>query len=865
MFRKQREAELKREIDAHLEEEASERMENGATADSANWEARRKFGNLTAVSEMCREIWGWSSLERLLADVRGGLRQMMKNPSWSAVAVVTLALGIGANTAIFSVVSSVLLRPLDYNDPERLITIWNKGHGSTASPADFLDWKKSATTFSGLAAASGWSANLSGQDRMEQVPAMQLSEGMFELLGVPPLLGRTFLKEEHEPGRDRALVLSYGFWQSRFGGDVSIVGRTVPVNGSAYTIVGVMPERFQFAPYWMTDPQVWAPMAASDRDASRANHFLRIFGRLKPGVSVETANAEMTAISQRLADAYPATNAKKIAEVFPLAEKVTGGVRDSLIALLVAVGFVLLTACANIANLALVQASARQREFAIRTALGAGRVRVIRQLLTESLVLACIGGALGMLLAWIGVDALKVLIEQGPSRLRIPRASEIRVDAMALLFTTALSIGTGLISGVFPALAATRRASHDSLKEGSRGSEGSKGLQTRGALVVTELALCMVLLAGAGLLLRSFLHLRTLDPGFNPHNLLTMTVSLAGQPDYVGEKRASFYREVLRNLQSLPGVQSASLVNHLPIGGDTWRGRVRVEGRPAPAPGEEITAIYRVVSAGYFQTMGIRLLAGREFNESDRTSAVIINEKLAQRLFPGENPLGRQLVDRGTIIGISRNVKQESWGGDSDNEFYVPLDSSEFITSPHFARAFITVVMRTSVPPETMANAARSQVSAINKEAPVSAPRSMETIAASSMWQTRFYLLLLGIFATVGLVLAAVGIYGVMAFSVSRRTREIGIRVAMGARRGQVLWMVLGQGMKLVVTGILIGAALAAVAVRGLKSMLYGVTPGDSLTFALIPLVLMVAAAFACFVPARRASSVDPMTALRME
>ena len=865
MFRKRREDDLHREIHAHLEEEASERVENGALPDAAYWAARRKFGNLTGVKEVCREMWGWGSLERLMTDIRGGLRQMAKNPAWSAVAVATLALGIGANTAIFSVVNTVLLQPLDYKDPEQLVTIWSRRQGSTVSPADFLDWKKSATTFSGMAAASGWYANLAGPDRTEQIPAMQVSDGMFEMLGVPPLLGRTFLPEEHQSGRDRVVVLSHRLWQSRFGGDVSIAGRTITINGIACTVAGVMPEHFQFAPYWFTDPQLWAPMTLSDRETDRGNHFLRVFGRIKPDVKMETAKAEIATISQRLADAYPQTNAQKIAEVFPLAEKVTGGVRESLIVLLAAVGFVLLTACANLANLSLVQASARQREFAIRTAMGAGHWRVMRQLITESLVLACIGGVFGMLLAWVGVDALKALIEQGPARLRIPRASEIRVDMIALLFTGALSIATGVVFGVFPALSATRRSSHSALKEGSRGSEGSKGLRTRGVLVVVELALSMVLLAGAGLLLRSFMHLRSLDPGFDPRNLLTMSVSLAGQPDYVGPKRAVFYRDMIQNLQALPGVRSAALVNHLPVGGDTWRGRVRVEGRPEPAPGEEVTGIYRVVSPNYFQTMRIQLLAGREFTDSDRTPVVIVNEKLAQRLFPGESAVGRRLEGRGTIIGVSRNVKQESWGGNSDNEFYVPLAGSEFMESPHFARSSITVVIRTSFSPVSLTGAAKSVVWSLNKEAPVSAVRSMDEVAASSMWQTRFYLLLLGLFAALALVLAAVGIYGVMAFAVSRRTREIGIRIAMGARRREVIWMVLKQGMQLVLLGVAVGACAAFAAVRGITSMLHGVKPSDPLTFALIPVVLVGAAAIACLVPARRASSVDPMVALRAE
>ena len=799
-------------------------------------------------------------MESLCQDLRYGLRGLAKNPGFTLVAVLTLALGIGANSAIFSVVNAVLLRPLPYREPERIVTALRGGWFPIA-PANFLDWRAQQSAFEQIGAAQAWGPTLTGRERPEQVGALQVTSDLFSVLGVSPALGRTFLPGEDQPGAGKVVVLSHHLWQRRFGGDPALVGQTITLNGDGYTVVGVMPAGFQFAPFWVTNAELFAPLNLGPRAGDRAGQSLRVFARLKEGVTREQAQAEMNAISRRLEQQYPETNKNSDIRIDPLHEKVAGKVRPALLVLLGAVSFVLLIACANVANLLLARSAARRKEIAVRAALGAGRVRLIRQLLTESMLLGLAGGGLGLLLAGWGINLLVAL-----SPANLPRVETISLDLRVAGFTLAVALATGLIFGLAPALQASKLDLNEALKEGGRGStEGLRRNRVRGALVVAEVALALVLLIGAGLMIRSFRRLQAVDAGFDPRRVLTLTVQTSGPKYATGAQRAAFFDQLLPRLAALPGVASASAINHLPLAGDTWTLGFAVEGRPAPAPGERQGAVYRIVRPGYFRTMGMTVLNGRDFTDQDRAGApgvAMINETFARSVWPNEDPIGKRIRvnDDGPnpreVIGVVKDAKQSEWTADARREVYL-----SHLQTP--TPSYLTLVLRAAGEPLGLAAAVQREVWSIDQDLPVAKVASLEQVVADAVGQPRFNLLLLNLFAAVALALAAVGIYGVMAYSVAQRTHEIGIRLALGARAGDVLKLVVGQGLILTLIGLAIGLGAAFGLTRLMESLLYGVSATDPATFIAIPLLLAGVALFASYLPARRAMKVDPMTALR--
>jgi putative ABC transport system permease protein len=818
-------------------------------------------------------------MPNFVQDLRYGLRMLRKNRGATVIAVAALALGIGANTAIFSVVNAVLLAPLPYREPDRIVTLLNRGNGP-ASPADFQDWRAKARSFESMATAEAWFVSLTGRERPEQIAGLHLSEDMFRLLGVPPALGRTFVPEDFQAGKDHVVVLSDRLWKRRFNRDRGVIGQQILLDREPYTIVGVMPPKFRFMPFWITGAEIWGPQNQANRSVNRAGHSLRPLARLKPGVTCTRAQAEMDAICSRLAKAYPDSDASLTIQVQPLLEKVVGDVRPALLMILGAVGFVLLIACANVANVQLARALGRTREIAIRTAMGAGRLRIVRQLLTESVVLSLGGGALGLVLAFWGIDALRTFVQDGDSAFtsKIPRGEDIGLNALVLTFSLALSLVTGIVFGLFPALHVAKGDLNKALKEGGRSAtHGAAGNRMRGLLVISEVAITLVLLIGAGLLVRSFMRLEAIDPGFNPRNLLSMTVSVAGNSQYVGVRREALYGEIVDQVRALPGVQSASMVNHLPLFGDTWGLNLFIEGRPLPRPGEDVSAIYRVARPGYFQAMQIPLLAGRDFtghDTRDTPPVVIVNERLAKAFWPDGGALGKRLTLDDprkdpvwyTVVGLIKDVKQNDWAAKPDYEYYfAALQNKNTIDNPQPWFSYMTLVVRTSDDPLAFSQAVQNTVWSIDKSLPLASVKTMEEAISASVWQPRFNLLLVGLFAGLALVLAAVGIYGVMAYSVTERTHEIGIRMALGAKQSDVLRLVVREGMALAAIGGAIGLAGAFALTRLLGGLLYQVQATDPAIFGAVPCLFAAVAFLASYIPARRATRVDPLIALRWE
>jgi putative ABC transport system permease protein len=760
------------------------------------------------------------------------------------------------------------------------VTLLNDGR-FPVSPANFLDFRANSRSFAQMAAAEAWGGALTGNDRPEQLQGLRMGEGLFGMLGARALLGRTLQTEDYQPGKDHVVVLSHKLWQRAFGGDPKVIGRNIRLSGESYAVVGVMPPQFQFPPFWATRAEMWAPLDLRSRVTDRRGGSLRVFARLKPDVTMRQAQAEIDAMNKQLALAYPEANTGLNIRVEPLNEKVVGNVRRALWVLSGAVGFVLLIACANVACLLLASASARQKEAAVRVALGAGRWRIVRQLLTESLLLSVCGAALGMLLAVWGVDWLTALLAGNSSSftVRLPRLSEIKVDATALGFTLTVTLATSLLFGLAPALAASKPDLNQTLKESGRGTSGGRR-RLRETLVVAELALASVMLIGAGLLMNSFLKLRAVDPGFSPRNALTMMVSLAGASQYVGPGRETFYRQLTDRLAALPGVESVSAINHLPLAGDWWGTSLAIEGRPPPPPGQEVIGIFRVSRPGYFQTMGIPLRSGRDFTERDTPDAsgvAIINETLARRQWPSEDPIGKRVTlddprDNSrtpqwfTVVGVVKDVKQNSWTDAPWNEIYLPFQQNRHFysgTAGHLTS--MTLVIRTTVEPKSLAIAAQETVRSLDRNLPVSSVVTLEQVIADTLWQPRFNLQLIGIFAALAMSLAAIGLYGVMSYSVAQRTREVGLRMALGARRRDVLKLVVGQGMKLALAGVALGLLAAVALTRLMEKLLFEVSATDISTFAVIALLLTIVALLACWIPARRATKVDPMVALRCE
>jgi putative ABC transport system permease protein len=801
-------------------------------------------------------------MRTLWQDLRFGARALRKKPGFAAVAVVTLALGVGANTAIFSVVNAVLLRPLPYPESERLVRLYEKRPklGRTrnvVSAPDFIDWRAQSRTFDGMAAYTGWGASLSGQGEPQQITGELASADLFGVLRAEPLLGRAFTAEEDRPGAPRVVVISHGLWQRRFGADPSAVGRPVTLNGESYTVVGVMPPAFQFPD---AETEAWAPLALDPQDQStRGSHFLNVVARLKPGVSVEQAQAEMDTIAARLERQYQVNTGHGV-NVFALHDEVVGGVRRSLFVMLGAVGFVLLIACANVANLLLVRAAARRKEIAVRTALGASRWRVVRQLLTENLLLFVGGGALGLLLAVWGVDLLVAVSPPGT-----PRVHEIGADAWVFGFTFLISLLTGLVFGLLPALQASKPDLHGALKEGGRDTAGGGGRsRLRGLLVVAEVASAMILLVGAGLLLKSFARLRQVSPGFDTANVLTMQLSLP-QSRYPDEARqADFLRQVLRRLEALPGVRAAGAVAGLPLTGNFASRYFEIEGRPPRPAGEGLNTNFNLASPGYFRALGVPVIAGRQFDERDAAGApevVVINETMARRFWPDEDPLGKRLRIANnpwrTVVGVVADVKNDGLSAEPKPEMFYPLLQEPL--------PFMTIVVRADVEPKSLAPAVAREVRAVDADEPVYDVKTMDERLAESVSPQRLTALLVGFFAALAMTLAGVGIYGVVAYSVAQQTREIGVRVALGAQKGDVIRLVLRRGLSLSLAGVGLGLAGAFALTRVMLGLLYDISPTDPATFAGVAVVLIAVALLACLVPARRATKVDPMVALRYE
>jgi putative ABC transport system permease protein len=804
-----------------------------------------------------------------LQDIKYGLRTLLKNPGFAIVAAMTLALGIGANSAIFSLINGIILQPLPYAEPERLIWLWEKQPQLERAPftaADFLDYQSQNQTFEEMSAYSNQGLTLTGIGDPERIPGIVASTNLFKLLRKDAAIGRTFSEEDGQAGAQRVAVLTHSFWQRRFGGSADVLGTSLMLNGISFTVIGVMPEDFKFLrniDIFLNPRQVapeMNPNQTQDARTQRGNHYLTVIGRLKDGVSIEQAQSDIDGIVSRLQQEHRSNHT---AWLMPLHERIVGNFRPAMLMQLGAVGLVLLITCVNIANLLLARATARSREIAIRSALGAGRFRVARQLMIESLILALFGGALGLAVAYGGVKLLVAISPAGT-----PRLNEVSLDVWSLAFTLALTLLTGLAFGLIPAIQASKPNLIDTLKEGGRsGSMGARLSRIRSLLVVSEVALSLVLLAGAGLLIKSFIRLQDVAPGFDTRNLLAMTLGLSSEKYRETQSRINFFNQLLSRLESLPGIESANLAYDLPIDGTNTTSTFTVEGRDTP-PGEEILMGYHPVSHNYFSSMGITLIKGRAPDLTDTENSartIVINETAANRIFPGEEPIGRRIkfgrpdsTDPWIeIVGVVGDVKHNGLADVPRLESYVHYPQSPF--------PFLALSVRTASDNSSVVAAIRNEIRALDSDLAVFNVRTMDEVLSNSVDSRRLSMFLTAIFAALALVLAAVGIYGVMSYSVTQRTNEIGIRMALGAQSRDVLGLVLVQGMKLTVAGLVIGLAGALAATRMISSLLFEVTATDPITFAAVSIVLALVAFAACLIPARRAMKVDPMVALRYE
>ena len=798
----------------------------------------------------------------MFSDLRYAFRQLVKNPGFTGVAILTLALGIGACTAIFSVVNGVLLRPLDFPQPDRIVVIRETNLPQfpefSVSPPNYLDWAKQTKSWQYLAAYSGAQVNLTGEGEPQRLVGVKATAHYFDVYQIKPVLGRTFVPEEDAPGRDHVVVLSHAFWQRVFGSETNVVGRAIQLNGEPYTVIGVAPPHFGEA----SKVDTWVPMGFKPDETAadaRGGHYLNVVGRLRPSVNITSARSELELLAAQLARQYPDSNLGWGVTMSPILDYSVRDVRPILYTLLGAVGCVLLIACANIGNLLLARATARHRELSIRTALGASRARLVRQLLTESILLGLAGGAAGVLVARWGLDLLLTL---APSTL--PRTNDIHLDASVLIFSLALSALTGVIFGIAPALLAAHTDVQEGLKQGARGSTDARG-RLRGALVVVEVAFALVLLGGAGLLARSFMRLTHVDPGFAPEHATVLRLALPEKKYEKSEQQLAFADALLSRLRALPGIQAAGLTHSLPLISD-WVLGFKIEGRPEVRPADLPSTNYYSVTPDYFPAMGIRLIRGRLFNQHDDARAprvAIINETLARQFFPNEDPIGKRiLVTNGPdvwrqIVGIVGDIKQYGVDKETTSQTYEPYAQYPFRS--------LNVVLRTSDSGASLAGALRPAVYAVDKDQPVGTIQPLEEILGATIAKQRFAMLLLIVFSSVALVIAAVGIYGVMAYSVVQRTGEFGIRMALGAQRSDVLRLVLSYAGKLVSLGLVIGLGATFAASRLMGSMLFQTNAHDPLTFSLTTLLLAAVAIAACLLPAHRATRVNPIEALRTE
>ena len=811
-------------------------------------------------------------MESIIKDIRYGVRGLLKHPGFTGIVVITLALGIGASTAIFSVVDNVLLRRLPYRNAERIVAIeeFNReGTRGQVTSANFLDWRAQNTVFEQLTAIKTTTSNLALSDHAERIDLAQTNANFFDVLGVIPQYGRLFIPQDEQAGHDPVVVVSNTLWQRRFGSDPSLVGKPITLDGRNYTVIGITPPGFEYP----KKTELWVPplrlvpelYANQDVTQTRGMGYLSAIALLKPGVSLKQAAAEMETITARLRQQYPNTNNRRFNRVVSLHDDLIGDTNKVLWLLLGAVTFVLLIGCANVANLLLASGAARQKEMAIRTALGASRWRVMRQLFTESTILALTGGAVGVLVAFWGLAAITRLLPAN-----FPRLNEIHLDLRILGFTFAASILTGILFGLAPALQVSHRDVQESIRETGRGASGSRRQNRfRQALIVGEVALCVVLLAGAGLLFRSFLRLQSVNTGFVAEQVLTARLTPSGTNFTQQADFNKFYTQVLEKLSAVPGVTDAGIINNLPLDSGPTTG-FRVEGRPITTPDKWPMVNYRTVSPNYFRAMSIPVVQGRAYTDRDNLSAplvMIINQQTAREIFPDENPIGKRITFGNTdqnkqpvwfeIVGVVADVRSLELREESQAEIY-------FSSLQDYWPA-MSLVVRATVEPSSLAGSVRQVVNEVDKSVPVSEVKTMEHVVSESITQPRFNLFLLGLFGTVAMLLSAAGIYGVTAYTVTQRTHELGIRLALGAQVGDVLKMILGQGMAVIGVGLVLGLVAAFWLMRLLRSLLFGVGENDLLTFVAITFVLLIVALIACYIPARRATKVDPLEALRAE
>jgi len=873
LFRRRNvEQELDEELRYHLDREIESNLAKGISVDEARFAALRSMGGIEQQKEMCRDTRRVSFIEDLIKDLRYGFRVLAKSPVFTGVAILTLALGVGANTAIFSVVNELLIRPLPFRNADRVAMIWEVSpegrHQNTTSRANFRSWREQNTAFEEMSAFSDQRLTLSGDGEPEEVSVQLATPELFPILGVNALIGRT-LNQDDGRAKSPGVVIGYALWQRRFGGDPQILGKPVVLNGTPLNVVGVMPAGFEWHIRSRSGTgkpaEMWAILTMPNEGPSLLGRFLSVVGLLKPGATVEQANSELKVIESRIADAAPQYNKGYGVEVLPLREQFVGNVRPALLVLLGAVGFVLLIACANVANLMLSRAAARQKEMALRAALGASRFRIVRQLLTESLLLAFLGTIVGLGFAWWGIKALVAI---SPSDL--VNLKGVGINLTVLAWTLVVSIASGIIFGLAPALEGARLNLNDALKEGGKGDAGHGGRsrRLRSVLVVVEVALALVLLVSAGLLIKSFTRMRNIDTGFDAKNVLTMVLPLSG-PKYQQDKPVvDYFREATERITALPGVKAAGLVNYLPLyGGLGCSTGFTVVGQPELPPGEGPVCNVRVCDSGYFDSMRIPLQRGRVFNNvegSEVKHVAIISESLAQQYFPSEEPIGK-VIDVGMfdksnpteIIGIVGDVRYDSLINLPEPTVYFPM--------PELTYSFMTLAIRTTGNPASIAPSVRNVLHEMDSTQPVSDVRTLEQVMGTTLARSRFITLLLGLFAGMAMLLSAVGIFGVMNYSVTLRTREIGIMVALGAQPGQVQKMILRQGLLLTTIGVGIGLAAAVALTRLLSGLLFGVEATDPITFGVIVVLLTAVSMIACYLPALRATRVDPLIALRFE
>ena len=814
-------------------------------------------------------------MQSLVSDLRYAFRILLNSPSFTVIAVLTLALGIGANTAIFSVINAVLLKPLPFPDPDRLVLVWENNihepnRTNIVSAPNFLDWQKQNHVFESIAIfdSAGKGYNLSEGKEPERVSGVRVSAGFFDVLGIKPLLGRTFFPEEEILGKNYEVVLSYGLWQRRYGGDPGIIGKTIKVDGESYTAVGVMPREFRFQ-FWSNLRQLWVPVGYTEGDRGRGSHSFVSIARLKSGVTVAQARAEMDTIGRGLQQQYPRDNAGESATVAAMSDYQIRDLRPTLLALFAVVGFVLTIACVNVANLMLARSAARRKEFAIRNALGAGRFRIVRQLLTESVLLAMTGGIAGLFVASLGLRLLDLILPGRLMFIAFRPLDSIPMDGRVFGFSLLLSCLTGMLFGLVPALSAHRSDLNEPLKEGGgRGATQGGGRQLRNFLVTCEVALALVVLAGAGLMVESMARLLGVDPGFNPKNVLTLHMSLPQKNTYYGPpEHARFCQDLAVQVGTLPGVASVSGISHLPMQGNAGRGFV-IEGQADPGPEHQPGAGYSVACPGYFRTLDVPLLEGREFTDEDTVSApgvIVINQTMARRYWPKEDPVGKRIkigyFDSHepwlTVVGVVGDVRH--WGLDREvrPEFFRPYTQA--------AWPVMTIVVRTALAPASFTRPVKQALADIEPEQPVSDTSTLEEVVRDSVGSRRFPMLLLSAFAFLALGLAAVGITGVVSYAVTQRTHEIGIRLALGAQPRDVLRLIVGGSMAWALAGVVLGIAGAAGVTRFLSELLYGVRPTDPMVFCAVSLILTGVALLASYIPARRSMQVDPIVALRCE